>query len=167
MVKLAEPLRALYMAYRSRTGGTRLRVKAASLLWLVACVSRLNSTGSGGCPDKLPGYARAEDAFMHLTLDERVKLQVLLTAAGYWPAVPNADFSTRLFNAILQFEADNGFAPLGVVNDQQMDRLVAVAGPYLNNWRFALVRHPMTSSQIWVPVGLPWQKKQLPRACGL
>ena len=49
---------------------------------------------------------------MRLTLDERVKLQVLLTAAGYWPAVPDAAFNTRLFNAILKFEVDNGFAPL-------------------------------------------------------
>ena len=92
---------------------------------------------------------------MRLTLDERVKLQMLLTAAGYWPAVPDADFSTRLFNAILQFEVDNGFAPLGVLTDEQMDRLMAIAGPYLNTWRFQLVRHPMTNSQIWVPIGLP------------
>ncbi len=92
---------------------------------------------------------------MRLTLDERVKLQILLTAAGYWPAVPDADFSTRLFNAILRFEVDNGFTPLGVLNDQQMDRLTAIAAPYLNSWRFQLVRHPMTNSEIWVPIGLP------------
>jgi serine protease Do len=143
------------MAYRGRTGGTRLRVKAASLFWLVACALASIPLDQVAAQTRLPGYAQAEDAFMHLTLDERVKLQVLLTAAGYWPAVPNADFSTRLFNAILQFEADNRFAPLGVLNDQQMDRLTAIAGPYLNNWRFASVHHPMTSSQIWVPEGLP------------
>ena len=59
---------------------------------------------------------------MRLTLDERMKLQVLLTAAGYWLAVPDADFSTRLFNAISRFEVDNGFVPLGILNDEQTDR---------------------------------------------
>jgi serine protease Do len=111
---------------------------------------------------QLPGYAQAGDAFMRLTLDERVKLQVLLTAAGYWPAVPDAAFSTRLFNAISQFQVDNGFVPLGMLNDQQMNRLIAIAGPYLNNWRFQLVRHPMTSSQIWVPMGLPLAEETTP-----
>ena len=48
----------------------------------------------------------------------------------------------------------HGFA-LGVLNDQQMDRLTALAAPYLNSWRFQLVRHPMTNSEIWVPIGLP------------
>jgi len=103
---------------------------------------------------QLPGYAQAEDAFMRQSLDERVKLQVLLTAAGYWPAVPDADFSTRLFNAILRFEVDNGFVPLGILNSEQMDRLLAIAGPYLNSWGFQVVRHPMTNSSIWVPIGL-------------
>ena len=87
----------------------------------------------GFAQTKLPGYAQAKDAFMHLTLDERDKLQVLLTAAGYWPAVPNADFSTSLFNAILQFEVDNRFVPLGVLNNQQMDRLAAIQGRDLNS----------------------------------
>lgn len=36
-----------------------------------------------------------------------------------------------------------------------MGRLTGIAGPYLNAWRFRLVRHPMTDSWIWVPFGLP------------
>ena len=100
-------------------------------------------------------YVQAEDAFIHLTLDQKIKLQVLLTAAGYWPAVPDENFSTRLFNAILQFEGDNDFVPLGILNDQQMDRLMSVAAPYLNAWRFEAVKHPMINNQIWVPMGLP------------
>ena len=67
--------------------------------------------------------------------NERFKLQVLLTAAGYWPAVPDAAFNTRLFNAILKFEVYNGFAPLGILTSEQMDRLMAIAGPYLNAWK--------------------------------
>jgi Major Facilitator Superfamily len=57
-----------------------------------------------------PGYAEADNSFIQLNIDQRIKLQILLTAAGYWPAVPNVDFSTRLFNAICQFEVSKGGA---------------------------------------------------------
>ena len=143
------------MADRSPTGRPRLCIALFALLWLVSYPLVFSSLAKVAAETQLPGYAQAEDAFMRLTLDERVKLQVLLTAAGYWPAVPDADFNTRLFNAILRFEVDNGFAPLGVLTGEQMDRLMAIAGPYLNAWRFQIVRHPMTNSQIWVPIGLP------------
>src|SRR5271165_4500552 len=142
------------MADRSSTGGACLRGALFAMLWLVACPLIFSAT-EVAAQTQLPGYAQAEDAFMHLTPDERVKLQILLTAAGYWPAVPDADFSIRLFNAILRFEVDNGFVPLGILNSEQMDRLMAVAGPYLNAWRFQVVRHPMANSWIWVPIGLP------------
>ena len=125
------------------------------MLWLVSYPFVFSPLAKVAAETQLPGYAQAEDAFMRLTLDERVKLQVLLTAAGCWPAVPDADFNTGLFNAILRFEVDNGFAPLGILTSEQMDRLMAIAGPYLNAWRFQIVRHPMTNSQIWVPIGLP------------
>ena len=58
-------------------------------------------------------YVQAEVAFSHLTLDQKLKLQVLLTAAGYWPAVPDADFSARLFNAILRFPGRQRLCPAG------------------------------------------------------
>ncbi len=142
------------MADRSLAGRTRSGLALFALLWLVECTLLLSATGAAA-QTQLPGYAQAEDAFMQRTLDERVKLQILLTAAGYWPAVPDADFSARLFNAILRFEVDNGFVPLGAVTGEQMDRLIAIAGPYLNAWNFQVVRHPMTDSWIWVPIGLP------------
>jgi serine protease Do len=126
------------------------------------CVALCGLLAPVSAQTNLPGYAPAEDAFMRMTLDQRVKTQVLLTAAGYWPAVPDADFSTRLFNAILQFEVDNGFVPLGVLDAVQMDRLTKIAGPYLNAWRFEVVRHPMTSSQIWIPIGLPLVEESIP-----
>lgn len=107
-------------------------------------------------------YIQAEDAFLHLTLGQRVKLQVLLTAAGYWPAVPDADFSARLFNAISRFQLDNSYVPLGIVTEQQFGRLSTIAGPYLNSWRFEPVTHPMANSQIWVPIGLPLVEERIP-----
>ena len=133
------------MADRSPICSTRSALVLFALLWLVACPLLLSAT-EAAAQTQLPGYAQAQGAFMRLTLDERVKLQILLTAAGYWPAVPDADFNVRLFNAILRFEVDNGFVPLGVLAGEQMDRLMAIAGPYLNTWNFQVLRHPMTNS---------------------
>lgn len=111
---------------------------------------------------KASGYAVAADAFTRLTLDERVKLQVLLTAAGYWPAVPNADFSTRLFDAISRFQADTGFLPLGFLNDDQFAKLRNSGGPLLDNWGFQVIRHPVTGTPLWVPAGLQLLQEQTP-----
>ena len=132
------------------------------LIWAVAFCFFVAEPSDAIAQIELPGYAQAEDAFMRLRLDERVKLQVLLTAAGYWPAVPDAEFSGRLFNAVLRFQVDNGFVPLGILNEEQMDRLVAIAAPYLNKWRFALIRHPFANAQIWVPIGLPLAQESTP-----
>src|SRR5271166_4709796 len=76
------------MAYRGFTGRIRLRVSVARLFWLIAFCPSVILPTQPAAGTQLPGYVQADDAFMHLTLDERVKLQVLLTAAGYWPACP-------------------------------------------------------------------------------
>jgi S1-C subfamily serine protease len=103
------------------------------------------------------GYEQADSAFVKLNIDQRLKLQILLTAAGYWPAVPNTDFSTRLFKAIRQFEVDNSFVPLEIINSEQMERLTSIGGSFLTRWDFVSIRHPhpLANSQIWVPRGLP------------
>ena len=151
------------MAYRKPSATFRaFRTALFALVWSLICWSDFFLPGRSFAQIEPPGYSQAEDSFMQLNVDERVKLQVLLTAAGYWPAVPDVDFSTRLFNAISRFEVDNGFVPLGVLTREQKDRLTAIAGPYLNNWGFAVGRHPMTSSQIWVPLGLPLVEEQTP-----
>jgi serine protease Do len=126
------------------------------------CATAFASSSTLLAQTQIAGYEQADAAFMHMTLDQRVKLQVLLTAAGYWPAVPDANFSVRLFNAVLRFQIDNGFVPLGVVTTQQLDRLSEIAGPYLNSWRFEIVTHPMANSRIWVPIGLPLVAEQTP-----
>ncbi len=126
----------------------------------VAIFVLLFSTESRAQPTP-PGYAQAQGAFAQLTLDQRVRAQILLTAAGYWPAVPNADFSVRLFNAICQFEVDSGYVPLGILNNGQMDRLTSAGGEFLNRWGFEFIRHPnpAANNQIWVPIGLPVTKE--------
>ncbi len=115
------------MAFGGPTRGSGIRTALSALVWSIVPPS-LVLPAQTTAQTQLPGYAQADDAFMRLTLDERVKLQVLLTAAGYWPDVPEAGFGAHLFNAVLQFQVDNGFPPIGTLNDQQMNRLTAVAG---------------------------------------
>jgi serine protease Do len=145
------------MASRVSFNVVRLHWALFALLGLFGCVVSSVYPVEANAQTRPPGYAEAENAFTQLNIDQRVKLQILLTAAGYWPAVPNVDFSTRLFNAISQFEVDNGFVPLGIINDAQMNRLVSIGGTFLNRWGFELVGHPysLANSQIWVPLGLP------------
>jgi hypothetical protein len=97
-------------------------------------------------------YAEAEDAFAQRPLDERIKLQVLLTAAGYWPAVPNEDFSPRIFDAIARFKRDNGLPEDGIVTSTTMDQLLAEAAPLLDQWGFQSVS--LHGASIWVPFGV-------------
>jgi serine protease Do len=147
------------MAYPVSLNGVRLHKVLFALLSLFGCITISVSVFPirAFAQTRPPGYAQAENAFAQLNVDQRIKLQILLTAAGYWQAVPNVEFSTRLFNAICQYEVDNGFVPLGIVNDQRMDRLASIGGSFLNKWGFELIRHPypLANSQIWVPLGLP------------
>ena len=147
------------MAYRVTINGVRLRKALFVVLSLLGCIAISSSVFpiEANAQSRLPGYAEAETAFMQSNIDQRIKLQILLTAAGYWPAVPNVDFSTRLFNAICQFEVDNGFVPLGILNNEQMNRLASIGGSFLNRADFVSIRHPhpLANSQIWVPLGLP------------
>src|SRR5689334_23007530 len=91
------------------------RAAVLALVWSLIWSSGAFSLDHGFARKEPPGYSRAEDSFMQLNVDERVKLQILLTAAGYWPAVPDTEFSTRLFDAISRFEVDNGFVPLAIL----------------------------------------------------
>ena len=58
------------------------------------------SVRAGATP---PGYETARAVFLQLDEYQRVRLQIILTAAGFWPAVPNKSFSDRLFSAIVKF----------------------------------------------------------------
>jgi hypothetical protein len=58
-------------------------------VWIECCLAASVEANAQTLP---LGYSQAENAFMSMALDQRVKTQVLLTAAGYWPAVPTANF---------------------------------------------------------------------------
>ena len=90
-----------------------------------------------------PGYAEAESIYQTaLSAEQRVFIQVLLTAAGYWNAVPNENFNGRLFRAIQRFEEENGLAANGILDKAQFERLSRVAGPLFAQWGFRKVTHP-------------------------
>ncbi len=102
-----------------------------------------------------PGYYEAERAYQTvLSAQQRVFLQVLLTGAGYWNAVPNENFNGRLFKAIQTFQRENGFAANGIFSTDQLDRLFGVATAKYDMWGFSRVQHPSRRVSIWVPLGL-------------
>ncbi len=108
-----------------------------------------------GAQTRPPGYAEAEAVYQSvLSADSRILVQVLLTGAGYWNAVPNENFDARLFRAIQRFQGENGYAPTGIVDKAQLERMIGVAGPLFSRWGFRKVTHPTRRVTIWVPLGL-------------
>jgi S1-C subfamily serine protease len=100
------------------------------------------------------GFAEASSQFEALSAEQRIRLQVLLTASGYWPAVPNVKFSGRLFEAIKKFQQVNGYYPNGRLDARQLSHLIDAAAPLLAHWGFREVTHPFRDARIWVPFGL-------------
>jgi serine protease Do len=102
-----------------------------------------------------PGYVEAASAFQSaFNVEQRLFFQVLMTAAGYWNAVPNENFNQRLFKAVQRFQTENGLTPNGAVDKAQLERLFAVATPMLDLWSFRKVSHPSRRTAIWIPFGL-------------
>lgn len=99
-------------------------------------------------------FRDASSAFGQFSTERRVYIQMLLTAAGYWLAVPNVDFSQRLFSSIRQFQRENGFPENGILDEPHIARLESRAAPMLNLWGFRAVSHPQKLATIWVPFGL-------------
>jgi S1-C subfamily serine protease len=113
-----------------------------------------------------PGYGEAARQFESLAVDQRIRLQVLLTAAGYWSAVPNVAFNGRLFEAVQRFQRENGYQPSGRLDGIQVAHLIDAADPLLSLWNFRSVRHPFRDTAIWVPFGLGLQVTRDPKGWG-
>lgn len=101
------------------------------------------------------GYVEAAQSFQNtMSVAERLKLQVLIIAAGYSNGMPNENYSRRLFDAIENFQAENAFAADGRITPPEQRRLQEIATPLLNLWGFQKVTHPSRQVTIWVPLGL-------------
>ena len=102
-----------------------------------------------------PGYSAAQQDFDgNLAIDERVKLQILLIAAGYTNAVPTEHFNTHVFDAARSFQSANGFPITGRLTQRQADRLLSEGGAKLGQWGFRTITHSSRPVTIWAPLGL-------------
>jgi S1-C subfamily serine protease len=101
-----------------------------------------------------PELSKATDQYNELSTDARIRFQVLLTAAGYWNAVPNVSFSKRLFSATARYQSDHGWDATGILSEDQLQTLANEARPLVGLWGFKKVKHPHANVSIWVPFGL-------------
>ncbi|WP_336486183.1 hypothetical protein [Methylobacterium nigriterrae] len=101
-----------------------------------------------------PQYDIAANLFDRLSVDQRIKLQVLLTATGYQVAVPSVSFSKRLFETLLRYQSQALQPATGMFSDLQTGALMREATPLLRTWGFRAAPHPFRGRPIWVPVGL-------------
>ena len=124
----------------------RARVSAvllASTLWAVPTIAQED-----------PYFRPAQEAYLSLQQDTRLWLQLFLTSAGHWPAVPNVGYSRRLFDATKVFQLSRGEAPTGILTKAQVERMVHSASSVLDGWRLRWVPHPARGRQLWIPMGL-------------
>lgn len=103
---------------------------------------------------KTPEYLTAEESFMRLPLEGRITLQTFMTAVGYWNAVPNENFSNRLYRAIITFQAEHGFEKTGFLFGEQLEKLIIDAFPYLQMWGFKPAYHLSAGAYVMIPFGL-------------
>src|SRR5580700_10934601 len=100
--------------------------------------------------DPQSAYAMAEARFLRLPSGERTLLQVLLAGAGLWTSLPSQSFSPRLFAALSAFQTSIGDPSSGMLDDKEIERLIAVTKPIFALWGFQTVSHPVRGHPIWV-----------------
>lgn len=125
----------------------RFRAAALGLSLVLAPVATHAQT-----PD--PYFQPAQQAFLSLKPDTRLWFQIFLTSAGHWPAVPNVDYSRRLFEATKQYQLSRGEAPTGVLTKAQFEGMLGSANSVLTGWRLRWVPHPTRGRKLWIPLGL-------------
>lgn len=106
------------------------------------------------------GYAGAVRDWQGFNIDQRIKIQVLLTAAGFSDAVPNVDFTHQLYQSIRAFQIANGLPSNGLLNKPEIDRLLQLTEPIFAYWGFNIVQHPFRGRAIWAPLGLGLSARQ-------
>lgn len=124
---------------------------------VLAVMALLSAPASAQTRGDDPYFNAAQASFNGLQVDTRLWLQLFLTSAGHWPAVPNVTYSRRLFDATQQFQLSRGEAPTGILTKPQIDQMLASASSVLTGWRMRWVPHPTRGRQLWVPIGLDLQ----------
>ncbi|MHC2019994.1 trypsin-like peptidase domain-containing protein [Methylobacterium sp. CM6247] len=117
-------------------------------------------TTASDVPFGPPRYEAAAAQFDRLPFEERMRLQVLLTAAGHQVAVPNSAFSKRLFETLIRYQTQAGQPVTGMLDEAGLATLSAEATPLMRNWGFREASHPTRGRPIWVPFGLGLREKR-------
>lgn len=125
-----------------------MRFVLATLCWLLGgAVAPVQAQAD-------PYFREAERQYSNLTVEQRLWFQIALTSTGYWPAVPNVNYSRRLHEAIRQFQHDRGEPATGIVTTPQVSYMLDTGKNVLGGWGFRWIPHPMRGRSIWVPMGL-------------
>ncbi len=113
------------------------------------------------CPGTAPSvlaqsdaFRQASTSFANLSAASRYDIQMRLIVAGYSDAVSTEGFTERVYDSIVRFQSDNGFAANGLLTPEELARLRQLSDPILQSWDLALVRHPDNGFTLWVPRGL-------------
>lgn len=131
--------------------GKRLAGIVAGLAALAAVLA--GAEGAAARRDD-PMYRIAERQFMALDPDLRLWLQIILTSAGHWQAVPNLSYSTRLYDAVRRLQLERGESPTGVLTHAQVKEALEAGGSVLAGWGLRRFDHPFSRAWIWIPAGL-------------
>src|SRR5215212_113345 len=98
----------------------------------VAAMLMLTSRGAEA-QQANPYYTEAERQYLSLEVNTRLLFQIALTSNGYWPAVPNVQYSRRLHEATRQFQIDRGEAGTGVLTKTQVEQILSVGTSVLKD----------------------------------
>lgn len=134
----------------------RLRLGAA----LVAAVF---SSTAAPAQQADPYFIEAQRVFSTIGVENRLMLQLLLTSAGHWPAVPNVSYSRRLFAATKAFQRERGLPATGIITVPDLKQLFETGSPAWKGWGFRSLPHPQRGKRIWVPMGLDLEASRTDR----
>jgi putative peptidoglycan binding protein len=92
-----------------------------------------------------PRYPLPTASFAGLTVAARYDVQMRLIVAGYSDAVSTDNFTERLYDSIIRFQSDNGFAANGSLTLDELVRLRQLSDPILRSWDLASLVFSKTS----------------------
>lgn len=126
---------------------------------LFAAILCCGAITSGSAQTRPSNYVQAERSFNALSPPNRIQFQIMLSAEGSWPAIPNLNFSSRLQESIAIFQRKYGFAPDGAIDAPQISKLVEIVRPYFFDWGLENISHPVFGQPIWAPLKLLTHQK--------
>lgn len=130
-------------------GGVDMRLRLGAAL-----VAAFLSSNSAPAQQHDPYFYEAQRVFSSIAVEHRLMLQLLLTSAGHWPAVPNVSYSRRLFAATKAFQRERGLPPTGIISVPELKQLFESGSPAWNGWVFRSLPHPERGRRLWLPTGL-------------